>query len=58
MYMYIHRQLFCPSQGLSLWLGLGSREQLMSPECSMNIHRNILRASQESLVWLRLASRE
>ena len=26
--------MFCPSQDLSVWLGLMSSEQLMSPECS------------------------
>ena len=37
MYIYIstiHRHMFCPSQELSVWLRLTSREQLMSPECS------------------------
>ena len=31
---YIHRHVFCLSQDLSVWLGLTSREQLMSLECS------------------------
>ena len=31
---YIHRHVFRPSQNSSVWLGLTSREQLMSPECS------------------------
>ena len=34
VYMYIHRHVFRPSQDLSGWLGLTSREQLTSPECS------------------------
>ena len=37
MYIYIstiHRHMFCPSQELSVWLRLTSREQLMPPECS------------------------
>ena len=33
-YIYIHRYVFHPSQGSSVWLGLMSREQLMPPECS------------------------
>ena len=32
--MYIHIHVFRPSQDSSVWLGLTSREQLMSPECS------------------------
>ena len=31
---YIHRHVFRPSQGSSLWLGLTSRELLMPPKCS------------------------
>ena len=34
IYIYIHRHVFRPSQNSSVWLGLTSREQLMSPECS------------------------
>ena len=35
VYVYItHRHVFGPSQDSSVWLGLTSREQLMSPECS------------------------
>ena len=30
----IHIHVFRPSQDSSVWLGLTSREQLMSPECS------------------------
>ena len=26
--------MFCPAQDSSVWVGLTSREQLMSPECS------------------------
>ena len=33
-YIYIHIHVFRPAQDLSVWLGLMSREQLMSPECS------------------------
>ena len=32
--IYIDRQVFRPSQDSSMWLGLTSREQLMSPKCS------------------------
>ena len=32
--IYIHIHVFLPSQDSSVWLGLTSREQLMSPECS------------------------
>ena len=32
--IYRHRHMFCPSQDSSVWLGLTSREQLMSAECS------------------------
>ena len=31
--VYIHRNVFCPSQDSSVWLGLTSRELLMSQEC-------------------------
>ena len=34
IYIYIHRHVFHPAQDSSVWLGLTSREQLMSPECS------------------------
>ena len=30
----LHIHVFCPTQDWSVWLGLTSREQLMSPECS------------------------
>ena len=33
IYIYNNRHVFCPSQDSSVWLGLTSREQLMSPEC-------------------------
>ena len=33
-YIYIHRHVFRPSQDSTVWLGLTSREQLMSSECS------------------------
>ena len=32
--IYRHRHMFHPSQYSSVWLGLTSREQLMSAECS------------------------
>ena len=52
IYIYINRHVFRLSQDSSVWLGLTSREQLMSPECSKHqisrslliecdIHRNI-----------------
>ena len=34
IYIYIHRHVFRPSQDSSVWLGLTSKVQLMSPECS------------------------
>ena len=34
IYIYIHIQMFRSAQDSSVWLGLTSREQLMSPECS------------------------
>ena len=34
IYIYIHMHVFRPSQVSSVWLGLTSREQLISPECS------------------------
>ena len=33
-YIYIYIYMFWPSPDSSVWLGLTSREQLMSPECS------------------------
>ena len=32
--IYIHIHVFRPAQDSSVWFGLTSREQLMSPECS------------------------
>ena len=32
--MYIHIPVFRPAKDSSVWFGLTSREQLMSPECS------------------------
>ena len=32
--VYTRRHVFRPAKNSSLWLGLTSREQLMSPECS------------------------
>ena len=34
LYLYIHIHVFCPAKDSSVWLGLTSRKQLMSPECS------------------------
>ena len=34
VYIDIHRHVFRPSQDSSVWLGLTSKEHLMSPECS------------------------
>ena len=34
IYIYIYRHVFPPSPDSSVWLGLTSRGQLMSPECS------------------------
>ena len=45
---YIHRHMFGPSQDLSLWLGLTSREQLMSPECSKH---QVLSFAKTLVVW-------
>ena len=48
IYIYIHRHMFCPSQDLSVWLGLMSREQLMSPECSKH---QVLSFAKMLVVW-------
>ena len=34
IHIYIHIHVFRPAQESSVWLGLTSRKQLMSPECS------------------------
>ena len=48
MYIYIHRHVFRPSQDSSVWLGLTSREQLMSPECSKH---QVLSFAKMLVVW-------
>ena len=47
IYIYIHRHVFRPSQDSSVWLGLTSREQLMSPEL-IGYHVNWLLHIQSS----------
>ena len=39
MYIHISTYTFHPAQDSLVWLRLTSREQLMSPECSMNKFR-------------------
>ena len=46
--IYIHRHVFHPSLDSSVWLGLTSREQLMSPECSKH---QVLRFAKMLVVW-------
>ena len=46
--IYIHVHVFCPSQDSSVWIGLTSREQLMSPECSKH---QVLSFSKMLVVW-------
>ena len=41
IYKYIHIHVFRPSQDSSVWLGLTSREQMMSPECSKKVYKFI-----------------
>ena len=48
IYIYIHRHMFHPSQDSSVWLGLTTREQLMSPECSKN---QVLNFAKMLVVW-------
>ena len=48
IYIYIHIHVFCPSQNSSVWLGLTSREQLMSPECSKH---QVLSFAKILVVW-------
>ena len=48
MYICIHRHVFRPSQDSSVWLGLTSREQLMSPECSKH---QLLSFAKMLVVW-------
>ena len=38
LYIYIHIHVFRPSQDSSVWLGLTSREQLMSQEANIYIY--------------------
>ena len=45
---YIHRHVFRPSQNSSVWLGLTSREQLMSPECSKH---QVLSFAKMLVLW-------
>ena len=40
--------MFHPSQDSSVWLGLTTREQLMSPECSKN---QVLNFAKMLVVW-------
>ena len=48
IYIYIHIHVFHPSQDSSVWLGLMSREQLMSPECSKH---QVLSFAKMLVVW-------
>ena len=48
IYTYIHRHVSRPSQDSSVWFGLTSREQLMSPECSKH---QILSFAKMLVVW-------
>ena len=48
IYIYIHRHVLRPSQDSSAWLGLTSREQLMSPECS---NHQVLSFAKMHVVW-------
>ena len=47
-YIHIHIQMFRFSQDSSVWLGLTSREQLMSPECSKH---QVLSFAKMLAVW-------
>ena len=46
--VYIHRHVFRPSQESSVWLGLTSREQMMSSGCSKH---QVLRFAKRLVVW-------
>ena len=46
--VYIHRHVFFPSQDSPVWLGLMSREQLMSPDCSKH---QVLSFAKILVVW-------
>ena len=48
IYIYIHIHVFRPSQDSSVWLGLTSRRQLMSPECSKH---EVLGFAKMLVVW-------
>ena len=48
IYIYIHIDVFRPSQDSSVWLGLTSREQMMSPECSKH---QVLSFAKMLVVW-------
>ena len=48
IYIYIHLHVFRPSQDSSVWLGLTSRRQLMSPECSKH---EVLGFAKMLVVW-------
>ena len=48
VFIYIHRHVFRPFQDTLVWLGLTSREQLMSPECSKH---QVLSFSKTLVVW-------
>ena len=48
IYIYIHRHVFRPYQDSSAWLGLTSREQLMSLECSKH---QVLSFAKMLVVW-------
>ena len=48
IYIYIYKHVFRPSQDSSVWLGLTSRRQLMSPECSKH---EVLGFAKMLVVW-------
>ena len=45
---YIHRHVFRPFRDSSVWLGLSSRKQLISPECSKH---QVLSFAKMLVVW-------
>ena len=48
IYIYIHIHVFRPSQDSSVWFGLTSREQLISPECSKH---QVMSFAKMLVVW-------
>ena len=52
IHIHIHIPVFRPAQDSPVWLGLTSREQLMSPKCSLN-HEIYTKCKKKPANWIK-----